>query len=159
MKSWSRFISKGTWITRSSHRKCSVKVDLLRNFANFTGKPLYWSLFLQLQAFRRAILLKRSSSKGVFLVKFAKFLRTPVLRNICQRLPLNHEEETCSQYTLPRIKLVKKEEKYSDRFELNNIVFTVGKSIHIFYSEIYACVVIFLSSFYLHQISNPIFLR
>ena len=37
---------------RSSHRKCSIKKGILINFANFTGKHLYWSLFLiKLHAF------------------------------------------------------------------------------------------------------------
>ena len=30
---------------RSSHRRCSVKKDVLRNFAKFTGKHLCQSLF------------------------------------------------------------------------------------------------------------------
>ena len=37
---------------RSSHRRCYVKKGVLRNFANFTGKQLLWSLFLiKFQAF------------------------------------------------------------------------------------------------------------
>ena len=30
---------------RSSHRRCSVKKVVLKNFANFTGKHLCWSIF------------------------------------------------------------------------------------------------------------------
>ena len=42
--------------------------DVLKNFANFTGKHLCWSLFFKkLQAFRPATLLKRDSYTGVFL--------------------------------------------------------------------------------------------
>ena len=33
-------------LTRSSHRKCSVKRGVLRNFAKFAGKHLCQSLFL-----------------------------------------------------------------------------------------------------------------
>ena len=29
-----------------SHQRCSVKKDVLKNFANFTGRHLCWSLFL-----------------------------------------------------------------------------------------------------------------
>ena len=62
------------------------KKSILRNFAIFTGKHLCWSLFLiKLQAFKSAILLKRDSSTGAFL-NIVKFLRTPVLKNICERL-------------------------------------------------------------------------
>ena len=44
------------------------KIDILKYFANFTGKQLCWSLFLiTLQVFRPEDLLKRDSSKGVFM--------------------------------------------------------------------------------------------
>ena len=62
-------------VHRSSHRRRSVKRIVLKNFANFTGKRLCWSLFLiKLQAFRRTTLLKGDSNLDLFLVKFAKFL-------------------------------------------------------------------------------------
>ena len=58
---------------RSSHGRCSLKEGVLKRFANFTAKHLCWGLFLiKLQA----------------QVKFAKFLRTFILKNICQRLLL-----------------------------------------------------------------------
>ena len=38
---------------RSSHRRCSVKKGVLKNFANFTEKHLRWSL--QLQAFTQQV--------------------------------------------------------------------------------------------------------
>ena len=34
------------WRCRSSHWRCSVRKGVLKNFANFTGKELCWSLFL-----------------------------------------------------------------------------------------------------------------
>ena len=44
------------------------KVDVLKNFAIFTGKHLFWSLFLiELLAVRPATLLKRYSNTGFFL--------------------------------------------------------------------------------------------
>ena len=44
-----------------------VKIDVLKNFANFTGKHLCWSLILiKLQAVRLVALLKRDSKTGVF---------------------------------------------------------------------------------------------
>ena len=53
---------------RTSHRRCSVEQGVLKNFANFTGKYLCWSLFLiNLQACRPATLLKRDFNTGVFL--------------------------------------------------------------------------------------------
>ena len=35
----------GTSAYRSSHRRCSVRKDVLRNFAKFTGKHQYQRLF------------------------------------------------------------------------------------------------------------------
>ena len=53
---------------RSSHRKCSLKNAVLKNFVIFTEKHLRWSLFLiTLQAFRPATLLKWDTITGVFL--------------------------------------------------------------------------------------------
>ena len=45
-----------------------------KNFANFKGKHLYWSLFLKkLQAWESAALLKRDSNTGVFLRNLRNF--------------------------------------------------------------------------------------
>ena len=52
---------------RSSRLEVFCKKAVLKNFAMFTGKRLCWSLFLMLQAFGLATLLKRDSNTGVFL--------------------------------------------------------------------------------------------
>ena len=71
---------------RSSHRRCSVKKGVLKKFGNFTGKHLCWSLFLiKLQA---QSLVKKRLQHWRFPVKFAEFLRTSILKNICERLLL-----------------------------------------------------------------------
>ena len=45
-----------------------LKIGVRKNFANFTGKHLCWSLFLiNLQALRPAALLKRDPNTSVFL--------------------------------------------------------------------------------------------
>ena len=67
---------------RSSHRRCFVKKGVLKNFANFTGKHLRWSL---LQACN---FIKKRLQHWCFPVKFAKFLRTSILNKICERLLL-----------------------------------------------------------------------
>ena len=57
------------------------KKTVLKNFAIFAGKYLCWSLFLiTVQAFRL--------QDRCFPVNFAKYLRTAILKNICQRLLL-----------------------------------------------------------------------
>ena len=61
-----------------------LQKGVLKNVTNFTGKHLCWSFILmKLQARRLATLLKGDSNTGVFLVKFAKFLRTPFLSVFC----------------------------------------------------------------------------
>ena len=72
---------------RSSHQRCSVKKVALKNFANFTGKHVCWCHFLiKLQAWRPATLLKREFQHKCFPVKLTNFLRTPILKNICEQL-------------------------------------------------------------------------
>ena len=71
------FLDRGRnlFTKQSSHRRCSVKEDILKSFANLTAKQLCWSLFLTMfQAWRRATLLKRFQYR-YFPVKFAKFLK------------------------------------------------------------------------------------
>ena len=73
---------------RSRHRKCSVKKCVLKNFAIFTGKNMYWSLSLiKLQAFSPETLLERLQRR-CFPVNNAKLLTAPILKNICERLLL-----------------------------------------------------------------------
>ena len=76
------FYKKTLSIFRSSRSQKFFKIGVLKNFAIFTRKHLCWSLFLiKLQA-------KRDSSKRRLPVNIAKYLRTPLLKNICERLLL-----------------------------------------------------------------------
>ena len=65
---------------------CSPSTFFLKNFANFTGKRLCWSLFLI--KFRPSGLIKKCFQDSSFGVKFARFLRIPISQNICERLLL-----------------------------------------------------------------------
>ena len=69
--------------SRRSHRRCSVKKDALKNFANFTGKHLCWNLVLiKLQAWRSPFVLKRDSNASVsceFCEIFIEHLRRLLL--------------------------------------------------------------------------------
>ena len=61
---------------------CALKKSFLQNFTIFTGKYLFWADGL-------SALLKRDSNAGVFLtVDITKFLRTPFLKSIRERLLL-----------------------------------------------------------------------
>ena len=72
---------------RSSQWRCSVKRGVFKNFANFTGKNLFWSLFLV--AVLRACNFIEEDSDTCVPAKFANFLRTVILKNIREHLLLN----------------------------------------------------------------------
>ena len=82
-------IGKFKWIgkmkyIRSIHREIICENDVLVNFAKFTGKHLCQSLFFNKVAGLNFI--KKILWHMCFPVNFAKFLRTPFLRNV--RTPL-----------------------------------------------------------------------
>ena len=79
---WSRILP----LSRSCHhRRCSVKRDVLGDFAGFVGGRRCCSLFsIKLLAWELAVLLSGDSSMGVFPVSFVKVLRAPILMSICQ---------------------------------------------------------------------------
>ena len=53
---------------RSSHRRCSIKKDIIKDFAKFTGKHLRWSIFFnKVESLKPETLLKRDSNPGAFL--------------------------------------------------------------------------------------------
>ena len=69
-----------TATVRSSHERCSVRKDVPRNSANFTGKHLYQSLSSnKVPALRAGTLFKKRDWYWCFLVNFPKFL-TPFLQ-------------------------------------------------------------------------------
>ena len=71
---------------RRNRWRSSAKKSFLKNFANFTGKYRRWSLFLI--NLYNSLYIKKRLQQRCFPAKFAKFLRTPILRNICERLLL-----------------------------------------------------------------------
>ena len=80
---------KNSNIDRSSHRRCSVEKCVLKNFTNFAGKHLCWSLFFKGACLQPCNFIKKRLQHSCFPVKFAKFLRTSFLKNICERLLLH----------------------------------------------------------------------
>ena len=59
-----------------------MKEVVLKNFANFTGKHLCW------KRLRACYFITKILRHKCFPVKFVKFLKTTILKNICVRLPL-----------------------------------------------------------------------
>ena len=94
-----RFLSKRiaevqSLINRNSYQRSSIKNTALKDFPKFTGKHLWWSLFLnKVSSFRPAFLSKKCPQQGCFLVNFAKFLRKSILQDIFWQLLLNQGEK------------------------------------------------------------------
>ena len=74
------------WEQQKAPTEMFCKKCVFKNFADFTGKYLRWSLFLiKLQACN--IIEKRLQCR-CFLVEISKFLRIPFLKNICDQILL-----------------------------------------------------------------------
>ena len=88
------------WHLQEQPSRCSVKETALKTYAELTGKHRFWSLFsIKFQGF---------SETGVcFPVNLVKFLRTPILENICELLllhikyyaPSNNTAESVAEYS------------------------------------------------------------
>ena len=65
---------------RSTRSQTFFIIVVLKNFANFTGKSLYWSLFLIFYS------VKQRLQHRCFPVKFAKFLRKTFFTEHLRRL-------------------------------------------------------------------------
>ena len=85
-------------LDRSSCRRCSVRKDVLKNFAKFLGKHLCQDLFMsELKASN--FIKKRRLWYKCFPVNFAKFWRTPFLQNTSGQLLLFRVNRVSDYYT------------------------------------------------------------
>ena len=76
---------------KCSHRRCYMKEAVRKNFTIFTGKHLCWSLFwdeVEIKARKTWNFIEKRLQHRFFSVNIAKFLTTPVLKNISARLLL-----------------------------------------------------------------------
>ena len=83
------FLSNNLLNVKTSLQSCSVRKSVLKDLANFTRKHLTLvmdSLFNKKR--KRLQLIKKRLQHRCFPVKFVNFLRTPILKNICERLLL-----------------------------------------------------------------------
>ena len=69
-------------IVRSSHRRCSVKKGVPKNFKFHRKAPVLESLFNRITGLQVCHFIKKTLQHKCFPVKFGKFLRTPILGNI-----------------------------------------------------------------------------
>ena len=71
---------------RSSHRRCSVKIGVLRNFTKFTGKDLCQSLFFnKVAGLRPATLLKKRLWQRCFFREFCEISKNTFSTEHLQR--------------------------------------------------------------------------
>ena len=73
---------------RSSHRRCSAKKGVLKNCKFHRKTPLLESLFHNVPGVQTSSFIKKILLHWCFPMKFAKFLRTPILKKVCERLLL-----------------------------------------------------------------------
>ena len=74
---------------RSSHRRCSVRKGVLRNFAKFTGKNLCHGLFVNKVVGLACNFIKKETLAQVFSREFCKISQNTFLQNTSGRLLLN----------------------------------------------------------------------
>ena len=79
-------LSKSKIFFRSSHQRCSVKKVVHKKFATLTGKHLRWSLFNKVAGFQACNFTKKRLQHRCFPVIKAKFLRTPMMKDLCKWL-------------------------------------------------------------------------
>ena len=78
---------------RSNHERSTKKL-FFKNLTIFTGKHLCRSLlFNKVADLKPATLLKKDSNTDFFPVNITKFLRAPILKNICEPLHLMNLSE------------------------------------------------------------------
>ena len=68
-------LTRETHVNRSSHRRCSLKTAVLKNFAIFTGKRLCWSFFNKVVGQKARNFIKKRLQHSCFLWILRKFLK------------------------------------------------------------------------------------
>ena len=96
---------------RSSHRRCSVRKVVLRNFAKFTGKHLYQSLFLNKAAGLRpeaCNFIKKETLAQVFFCEFCEISKNTFFIEHLWAIASTLSELSCSHSVLliKRLKLL-----------------------------------------------------
>ena len=75
--------------SKYNEQKVFHKKAVLKNFAIFTGRHLCWNLFFNKNTgLQGPSFIKKRHEPRCFFANIEKFLRTPILKNICERLLL-----------------------------------------------------------------------
>ena len=82
------------WRHQHSHRRCSLKKGVLKNYTKFTGKHLCQSLFAnKVPGLIPATLLTKTLWHRCFPENLVNILRTTFLQNTSVRLLLKHQKD------------------------------------------------------------------
>ena len=118
------------FLFRSSHRRCALKRDILKNFEKFKGKHM-----CQFQAFRFATLSKRDSSTGVYVWIFRIYKNTFLTKYLSAtasvfsiQLPPDPQKELLSEQKLFSILVSKAKTVFSGRKCFQPIEYFSGNS-------------------------------
>ena len=71
---------------RSSHQRCSIKKLFSKNYNIHRKTPVLQSLFNKVATLQTCNFTKKRLQHRCFLMNIATFLRTPILKNISERL-------------------------------------------------------------------------
>ena len=74
---------------RSNHQRCSVKKVLLKIWQISEETPVLESLFNRVAGLKACNFIKKRLQHRRFPAKSAEFVRTPISKNICERLLLS----------------------------------------------------------------------
>ena len=84
-----RILSSHKISEKYNEQKVFYKKAVLKNFAIFTGKHPCWNLFFNKNAgFLACSFIKKRLEHRWFFSNTEKFLKTPILKNICEQLLL-----------------------------------------------------------------------
>ena len=91
-------------ILKSNHRRCHVEKGVLKNFTNFTGKHLCWSLFLIKPQVRVSAALLKWDSSHVFSSKIGEIFKNTIEKHLLTTASVsscvfiyNHEKDTANE--------------------------------------------------------------
>ena len=101
-----------TMNTKKEPPEVFYKKAVLKNFSILTGKHLCWSLFFnQFVVLQVCNFIKKRFQHRCFSVNIAKFLKTHILKKICERLLLNNVKPNFSSVYLKMLIFLKTRRK------------------------------------------------
>ena len=101
-----------TMNTKKEPPEVFYKKAVLKNFSILTGRHLCWSLFFnQFVVLQVCNFIKKRFQHRCFSVNIAKFLKTHILKKICERLLLNNVKPNFSSVYLKMLIFLKTRRK------------------------------------------------